>query len=33
METFSEDPLKTVKVRIVGGDEREVVGVLGGRRG
>ena len=34
METFPEDPFETVKARIVGGDERQVVGVLrGGRRG
>ena len=25
METFPEDPFETVKARIVGGDEREVV--------
>ena len=29
METFPEDPFETVKARIVGGDERHVVGVLG----
>ena len=27
METFPEDPFETVKARIVGGDERQVVGV------
>ena len=27
METFPEDPFETVKTRIVGGDERQVVGV------
>ena len=27
METFPEDPLETVKTRIVGGDERQVVGI------
>ena len=25
MENFSEDPFQTVKTRIVGGDERQVV--------
>ena len=29
METFPEDPFETVKIRIVGGDERQVVGVSG----
>ena len=29
METFPEDPFETVKVRIIGGDERQVVGVSG----
>ena len=28
-ETFSKDPFETVKARIVSGDERQVVGVLG----
>ena len=32
METFPEDLFDTVKARIVGGDERKVVGVLGGGR-
>ena len=27
METFPEDPFETVKARIVGGDEKQVVGV------
>ena len=27
METFPEDPFEMVKARIVGGDERQVVGV------
>ena len=27
METFPEEPFETVKARIVGGDERQVVGV------
>ena len=27
METFPEDPFETVKARIVGGDERQEVGV------
>ena len=27
METFPEDPFEIVKARIVGGDERQVVGV------
>ena len=30
METFPEDPFETVKARIVGGDERQVVRVMGG---
>ena len=30
METFPENPFETVKARIVGGDERQVVGVWGG---
>ena len=30
METFPEDPFETVKARIVGGDERQVVGSRGG---
>ena len=30
METFPEDPFETVKARIVGGDERQVVGVSEG---
>ena len=29
METFPEDPFETLKARIVNGDERQVVGVLG----
>ena len=33
METFPEDPFATVKARIVGGDERQVVGILGGELG
>ena len=34
METFPENPFETVKARIVGGDERQVVRVSGGcRRG
>ena len=32
METFPEDPFEPVKSRIVGGDERQVVGVMGGVR-
>ena len=35
METFPEDLFETVKARIVGGDERQVVGVsrwMGGVR-
>ena len=35
METFPEDPFEPVKARIVGGDERQVVGVsrwMGGVR-
>ena len=31
METFPEDPFATVKARIVGGDERKVVGISGER--
>ena len=27
METFPKDPFETMKARIVGGDERQVVGV------
>ena len=27
METFPEDPFETVKARIVGGDEKQMVGV------
>ena len=30
METFPKDPFETVKARIVGGDERQVVGARGG---
>ena len=30
MVTFPEDPFETVKARIVGGDKRHVVRVLGG---
>ena len=30
METFPEDPFETMKARIVGGDERQVVGISGG---
>ena len=30
METYTEDEFDTVKARIVGGDKRQVVGVLGG---
>ena len=30
METFPEDPFETVKTRIVGDDERQVVRVLEG---
>ena len=33
METFPKDPFETVKARIVSGDERQVMGVLGGRGG
>ena len=33
METFPEDPFETVKARIVGGDERQVVRVLRGTGG
>ena len=33
METFPEDQFETVKARIVGGDERQVVGVLRGTGG
>ena len=33
METFPEDPFQMVKARIVGGDERQVVGVSGGGGG
>ena len=33
METFPEDPFDTVKARIVGGDERQVVGILRGMGG
>ena len=29
METFSEDPFEMVKTRLVCGDERQEVGVLG----
>ena len=29
METFPKDPFETVKVRIISGDERQVMGVLG----
>ena len=31
METFHENSFETVKARIVGGDERQVVGVSRGR--
>ena len=30
METIPEDLFETVKARIVSGDERQVIGVLGG---
>ena len=30
METFPEDPFETVKARIVSGDERQVVRIMGG---
>ena len=30
METFSEDPFETMKAGIVSGDERQVLGLLGG---
>ena len=33
METFPKDPFQTVKARIVSGDERQVMGVLGEARG
>ena len=33
METFPEDPFETVKARIVGGDEKQVVGVPRGPEG
>ena len=33
METFLDDPFETVKARIVGGDERQVVEVSGGGMG
>ena len=33
MGTFPEDPFETVKTRIVGGDERQVVRVSRGREG
>ena len=29
METFPENPFEMVKARVVSGDERQVVGVLG----
>ena len=29
METFPKDPFETVNARIVSGDERQVMGVLG----
>ena len=32
METFPKDPLGTVKARIVSGDERQMMGVLGETR-
>ena len=32
MEIFPKDRFETVKSRIVGGDERQVVGVMGGVR-
>ena len=31
METFSMDPFEAVKARIVNGDERQTMGVLGAR--
>ena len=33
METFPKNPLEIVKARIVSGDERQVMGVLGEARG
>ena len=33
METFPEDLFETVKAMIVGGDERQVVGVSRGQEG
>ena len=33
METFSKDPFEMVKARIISGDERQVMGILGGVRG
>ena len=33
METFPEDLFETVRARIVGGDERQVVGVSRGQEG
>ena len=33
METFPEDSFETVKARIVGGDERQVVGISRGAGG
>ena len=33
METFPKDPFETVKARIVSGDERPVMGVLGRQGG
>ena len=33
METFPEDLFDTVKARIVGGDERQVVGISRGQEG
>ena len=33
METFPEDPFETVKARMVGGVERQVVGVSRGAGG
>ena len=33
METFPEDPFETVKAKIVGGHERQVVGVSRGWEG
>ena len=33
METFPEDPFETVKARIVGGGERQVVGISRWTRG